>query len=71
MGARLWCIRKKRVILDGDTACGFVFGLSYNYKDVHEKTHADEILTTVFFARVIMIFFHQGEDTGLGRGVWT
>ena len=65
MGARLFCIRTRRVvILDGDTTRGFVFGLSGNHKAIHQKTHAGEILTTVFFARVIMIFCHQGEDTG-------
>ena len=61
---RLWCIRTRRVILDGDTTRGFVFGLSGNHKAIHQKTHAGEILTTVFFARVIIIFCHQGEDTG-------
>ena len=29
----------------------------------HQKIHADEILTTMFFARAIVIFCHRGEDT--------
>ena len=53
-------IQGRRAIVDRDSARGWLFVLSRKYEVVHQnlKTHADEILTILFFTRDVKIVFH-------------